>query len=186
MTTLQTERLVLRPWRESDAEALYEYAKNPNIGPPAGWPPHKDVEDSLGVIRNVFNGPEDYAIALASDSDTAFGAIALTLAGGSTLFPEDDTTQAELGFWIGEPFWGHGYIPEAARELLRHAFEDLGLSVVWCAYYEGNTKSARVQQKLGFEPVSVTPNVPVPLLHEVRTGHENRMTHAQWEQLNAK
>lgn len=94
MTTLQTERLVLRPWRESDAEALYEYAKNPNIGPPAGWPPHKDVEDSLGVIRNVFNGPEDYAIALASDSDTAIGAIALTLAGGSTLFPEDDTTQA--------------------------------------------------------------------------------------------
>ena len=110
MTTLQTERLVLRPWRESDAEALYEYAKNPNIGPAAGWPPHKDVEDSLGVIRNVFNGPEDYAIALASDSDTAIGAIALTLAGGSTLFPKDDATQAELGFWIGEPFWGRGYI----------------------------------------------------------------------------
>lgn len=186
MTTLQTERLVLRPWRESDAEALYKYAKNPHIGLPAGWPPHTSVEESLDIIRNVFNGPEDYAIALASDSDTAIGAIALTLAGGSTLFPEDDTTQAELGFWIGEPFWGHGYIPEAARELLRHAFEDLGLSAVWCAYYEGNTKSARVQQKLGFEPVSVTPNVPVPLLHEVRTGHENRMTRAQWEQLNAK
>ncbi|WP_247644876.1 GNAT family N-acetyltransferase [Bifidobacterium pseudolongum] len=51
MTTLQTERLVLRPWRESDAEALYEYAKNPNIGPAAGWPPHKDVEDSLFVFN---------------------------------------------------------------------------------------------------------------------------------------
>ena len=71
MTTLQTERLVLLPWRESDAEALYEYAKNPNIGPAAGWPPHKDVEDSLGVIRNVFNGPEDYAIVLVSAPDTA-------------------------------------------------------------------------------------------------------------------
>ena len=186
MTTLQTERLVLRPWRKSDAEALYKYAKNPHIGLPAGWPPHTSVEESLDIIRNVFNGPEDYAIALAGDPDTAIGAIALKLAGSSTLFPEDDTTQAELGFWIGEPFWGHGYIPEAAHELLRHAFDDLGLATVWCAYYEGNTKSARVQEKLGFEPVSITPEVPVPLLHDVRTGHENRMTRAQWEQLNAK
>ena len=50
---LETERLVLRPWQESDAESLYEYAKNPEVGPIAGWPPHKNVEDSLGIIKNV-------------------------------------------------------------------------------------------------------------------------------------
>ncbi|KFI58468.1 GNAT family acetyltransferase [Bifidobacterium choerinum] len=183
--TLTTERLALRPWRESDAEALYEYAKNPNIGPIAGWPAHRSVEESLDVIRTVLNGPEDYAITLAEDQDTAIGAIALKFAGDSDLFPEDDMTQTELGFWIGEPFWGNGYVPEAARELLRHGFEDLNLTAIWCAYYDGNTKSARAQQKIGFEPVRVTPDVPVPLLHETRTAHENRMTLARWQELQS-
>lgn len=184
--TLATERLMLRPWRESDAAALYECAKNPNIGPIAGWAPHRNVEESLDVIRNVLNGPEDYAITLAEDPDTAIGAIALKLAGGSDLFPADDTTQAEMGFWIGEPFWGNGYIPEAARELLRHGFEDLDLTAIWCAYYDGNVKSARAQQKIGFEPVSVIPDVPVPLLHETRTSHANRMTRSRWQELQTR
>ena len=183
---LTTERLALRPWRESDAAALYEYAKNPNIGPIAGWPAHRSVEESLDVIRNVFNGPEDYAITLAGDPDRAIGAIALKLAGGSELFPADDTTQAEMGFWIGEPFWGNGYIPEAARELLRHGFEDLDLTAIWCAYYDGHVKSARAQQKIGFEPVSVIPDVPVPLLHEARTSHANRMTRSRWQELQMR
>ena len=51
---LETERLILRPWEESDAETLYEYAKDPDVGPIAGWPPHQSVEESLAVIRNVF------------------------------------------------------------------------------------------------------------------------------------
>ena len=59
---LKTERLLLRKWQESDAESLFEYAKNPEIGPIAGWSPHKSVEDSLQVIRNVLNGAESYAI----------------------------------------------------------------------------------------------------------------------------
>ena len=59
---LKTERLLLRKWQESDAESLFEYAKNPEIGPIAGWPPHKSVEDSLQVIKNVLNGAESYAI----------------------------------------------------------------------------------------------------------------------------
>ena len=52
---LQTKRLILRPWQEIDAESLYEYAKNPEVGPIAGWPPHKDVEESRDVIKNVFD-----------------------------------------------------------------------------------------------------------------------------------
>ena len=52
---LKTERLVLRPWKESDAECLYHFAKNPKIGPIAGWPPHKSVEESLEIIKTVFD-----------------------------------------------------------------------------------------------------------------------------------
>ena len=66
---LVTERLILRPWQESDAGALYRYAKDPAIGPIAGWPPHTSVEDSLHVIRTVFSAPETYAVVLKSTGE---------------------------------------------------------------------------------------------------------------------
>ena len=62
---LETERLILRRWEESDAECLFQYAKDPDVGPIAGWLPHQSEEESLDVIRNVFNGQEAYAICLA-------------------------------------------------------------------------------------------------------------------------
>ena len=61
---IETERLILRPWREEDAGTLYKYASDPEIGPIAGWPPHTSVENSLEIIRTVFNAPETYAVAL--------------------------------------------------------------------------------------------------------------------------
>ena len=61
---LQTGRLILRPWQESDAEALYKYAQNPNIGPIAGWPSHTSVEDSLWIIKSILSAPENYAVVL--------------------------------------------------------------------------------------------------------------------------
>ncbi len=52
---METERISLRPWLDSDAETLFKYASDPDVGPRAGWPPHKSVEESLEIIRNVFN-----------------------------------------------------------------------------------------------------------------------------------
>ena len=56
--TFETERLILRPWREEDAADLYEYAKDPEIGPPAGWPPNTSVENSRELIRTVLSAPD--------------------------------------------------------------------------------------------------------------------------------
>ena len=53
MRYLETGRLILRAWQEADAEGLYEYARCPDVGPIAGWPPHQSVEESLDVIRHV-------------------------------------------------------------------------------------------------------------------------------------
>ncbi len=61
---IETERLRLRPWREKDAEALYKYASDPDVGPIAGWPAHTSIENSLEIIRTVFAAPETYAIVL--------------------------------------------------------------------------------------------------------------------------
>ena len=171
---LETDRLILRPWEETDAEECYRYAKDPLVGPAAGWPAHTSVENSRQVIRDVLSAPETYAIVL-KETGLPVGSIGLhhnDLAKG-----EDE---AELGYWLGVPYWGQGLVPEAAREMLRHAFEDLKLERVWCGYYDGNEKSRRVQEKLGFRHQWTTENVPVPQLGETRRGHVNRMTREEW------
>ena len=174
---LETKRLVLRPWQESDAERLYEYAKDPDVGPPAGWPPHTSVENSREIIRNVLSAPETYAVCLKDGK--AIGSVGLKLEGYTDMTDRDD--ECELGYWLGKPFWGQGLIPEAAGELLRYAFEELNMRAVWCGYYEGNEKSHRVQQKLGFVYRYTTHNLDVSLMGEKRTGHTSLLTREQWE-----
>ena len=176
---IETERLILRPWREDDAEALYKYASDPDIGPPAGWPPHTSVENSRNIIRAVFSAPETYAVCLKDGSP--IGSIGLKLNGSTDMTDRDD--ECELGYWIGKPFWGQGMIPEASRAILRHAFEDLGMRAVWCGYYEGNEKSKRVQEKLGFVYQYTTEGLEVTLVNEIRTGHTNLMTKEHWQEV---
>ena len=174
---LETERLILRRWEERDAEDLYKYASDPAVGPIAGWPAHQSLDESREVIKNVFNGKEAYAICLKEDNK-AIGAIELKLNGHTDMTERDD--ECELGYWLGKPFWGQGIMPEAAREMLRHAFENIGMSKVWCGYYESNTKSKRVQEKVDFKYQWTTEGVDVPLMHEKRTGHVNAMTKEEW------
>ena len=175
---LITNRLILRHWEESDAEDLYKYASNRDVGPIAGWPPHQSIDESLDVIRNVFSSKEAYAICLKEDGK-AIGAIELKLNGHTDMTDRDD--ECEMGYWLGKPFWGQEIMPEAVKEMLRHAFEDLGMQKVWIGYYEGNTKSKRVQEKCGFKYQWRSENVDVPLMHEKRTGHVSLMTKEDWE-----
>lgn len=177
---LETDRLILRHWTEADAECLYNFAKDPAVGPIAGWPPHKNIAESLNVIRNVLNGPECYAIC-KKDSNKAIGSIELKLNGHTDMTTSDN--ECELGYWLGKPFWGRAYMPEAATELLRHGFETLGMTTIWCGYYDGNDKSKRVQQKLGFVYHHTCKEVQVPLLDEIRVGHTNFLTKERWETL---
>lgn len=175
---LETERLILRKWTDEDADSLFEYAKDPDVEPIAGWRPHTSREESLSVIQNVLNRSECYAIC-EKENGKAIGAIELRLNGHTDMTERDD--ECELGYWLGKPFWGRGYMPEAAREIIRHGFEDLGMSTIWCGYYEGNQKSKRVQEKVGFTYHHTCNEVPVPLMNEVRIGHTNIMKREDWE-----
>ncbi len=177
---LETQRLLLRKWTDADAGDLFEYAKDPEVGPISGWPPHRSAEESLDVIRNVLCGAECYAVC-EKENGKAIGAIELILNGHTDLTERDD--ECELGYWLGKPFWGRGYIPEAARELLRRGFEELGMHTVWCGYYEGNQKSKRVQEKVGFLYHHTCRDVPVPLLNEVRVCHVSILTRERWKDL---
>lgn len=176
---IKTERLILRPWQEQDAEALYTYASDPEVGPPAGWPPHTSVDNSREIIKNVLSKPETYAVCLKDGNP--IGSIGLQLNGSTDMTDRDD--ECELGYWIGKLYWGQGLIPEASRALLRYAFEELGMRAVWCGYYEGNEKSRKVQTKLGFVYQHKTEGLEVRLMNEIRTGHCNLMTKERWQKV---
>lgn len=174
---LTTERMLLRPWKESDAESLYEYAKDPEVGPIAGWPVHTSVENSLEIIREVLSAEETYAVCL-KDNGRAIGSIGLMVGAASNLGLSD--TEGEIGYWIGVPYWGQGLIPEAVNELLRHGFEDLKLNKIWCGYFEGNVKSKRVQEKCGFTYHHTNKNIYWKLMDDIRTEHVTCMSREDW------
>ena len=174
---LETERLILRQWRESDAEDLFELAKDPKIGPAAGWQPHTSVENSREIIRTVLNGELNYAVILKSENRLA-GCIGLMLGEDSNL--KIAGNEGEIGYWIGVPYWGQGLIPEAVRELLRYGFEDLNLKTMWCAYFDGNLKSKRVQEKCGFKYHHTNENIYWELLNEIKTEHVTRLKKEEW------
>lgn len=172
-----TERLTLRPWRETDAEDLYRYASDERVGPPAGWPAHKSVEESREIIRTVFSRDGVYAVTLKG-TERAVGCIGL-LAGAQCNFPLAPD-EGELSYWLGVPFWGRGLIPEAARALLCHGFREMGLRAVWCGYFDGNAKSKRVQEKCGFRYHHTEPEKFYALTQDRRVEHVCRLTREEW------
>lgn len=174
---LRTDRLILRPWRGTDAESLYEYAKDPAVGPAAGWPVHTSVENSREIINQVLSAPETYAVCLKKDNK-AIGSIGLKPSVQSHTAAAED--EIEIGYWIGVPFWGQGLIPEAVRALQRHAFEELGYHAMWCGYYDGNEKSRRCLEKCGFTYHHTEEDKPCVLMGDIRTEHFTYLTKAQW------
>ena len=180
---LETDRLILRPWAEADAEYLYNYAKDDRVGPIAGWPVHTSVENSREIIKNVLSKEGTYAVVL-KETMLPVGSIGLMAGKDSNLNIPD--TEAEIGYWIGVPYWGQGLIPEAARELIRYSFEELYMEKLWCGYFDGNEKSRRSQEKCGFLYHHTNENIHWELMNDTRTEHITCMTKEQWEKTNTQ
>lgn len=176
---LDTPRLLLRPWQEDDAESLYRYARDPAVGPIAGWPPHTSVENSREIIRTVFAAPETYALVLRATGEPI---------GCAGIMPVDRANstiisggEAEIGYWLGVPYWGRGLTTEAVHCLLHRCFTSLDMSAVWCIYFDGNHRSRRVMEKCGFTFHHTETEKPT-LLGDLRTEHFMRLTREAWRQ----
>lgn len=144
---LETERLLLRQWKQADAERVYELAKDPHVGPPCGWTPHKNLGESKTVVRDILMNSYTYAIVL-KETQEVIGNIACMPYCESHFAQNED--EAELGFWLGYPYWGNGYMQEACKCLIEYGFTEAAFNVIWCAHSEDNYNSMRVQQKCGF------------------------------------
>ena len=144
---METGRIRLRPWRESDAETLFKYASDPEVGPRAGWPPHKSVEESLEIIRTVFNNDRTWAIEL-KETGEPIGCIGYFIHGESNIdIGENDV---EAGYWVARPYWNRGICTEALRLMINHCFNEKGYCAIWSDFFLDNPASGRVMEKCNF------------------------------------
>ena len=167
-TLIETSRLILRPWLASDAESLFSLASDSEIGPAAGWLPHESVEESAKIIETVFAAPETYAVVL-KEGGALVGCVGFNAGDAASMSLSDG--ELELGYWIGRPYWGRGYAVEAARALVERGFVELGLHGIHAAYFDGNERSRRVLDRLGFFFMRTEKDVECVLLGEKRTEH---------------
>ncbi len=144
---LKTERLLLRPWRESDLEDFFEYASVDGVGQMAGWNPHKSIEESKDILSRFIVHKRTFAVEFEGK---AIGSLGIEEYDESR-FPElADKKCRELGYVLSKTYWGRGLMPEAVKEVIRYLFEDEGLDVILCAHFLSNKRSERVQEKCGF------------------------------------
>jgi ribosomal-protein-alanine N-acetyltransferase len=142
-TTLETERLILRPPARADIPAIVKYAGDPRVALKMTRMPHPyhlghAVEWLESIETDRENGDVVFGIERKSDPGL-IGIISLEL--------RADKCSADTGYWVGVPYWRNGYVTEALREVLRYAFEDRGLLYVGAWHMMGNPASGRVMQK---------------------------------------
>jgi len=143
-----TRRLHLRPPRESDAEPLYALFANWEVmrwlsSPP--WP--YAVGDAHSFIQ-ARKAPDPEFITAAIVLDGAFiGIIDAIIKPASAIQRERGYS---VGYWIGQPYWGRGYMSEAARGLIAHVFATISDDTIFSGAFAGNAASLRIQEKLGF------------------------------------
>lgn len=148
MNLLESSRLILRSWKENDLNDLYEYASSELVGPNAGWPVHKSIEDSKLILEHFIKSEEVYAIELKNENKV-IGSIGLHHRKSDERL--DALNQREVGYVLNPKYWGQGIMPEAVKVLIDYGFNNLNLDLIWCCHYEENLNSKRVCEKSGFK-----------------------------------
>lgn len=173
---LETPRLLLRPFTEADAADLYAYARDPRIGPIAGWPPHKSEAESREIIRTVFSKPGVFAMEWKETGRVAgsVGLVGAHPAGEHPGCPDD-----EVGYALSHAAWGRGLAAEAVSAVLEYGFTELGLERIWCGHYAGNWRSRRVMEKCGFS-YQFSKTEYVALMGETRQSYFYVLTKENW------
>ena len=144
---LKTERMILRPWRQSDLEDFFEYASVDGVGQMAGWLPHENREVSQTILDSFVGKKKTFALEYEGK---VIGSLGIELY-NEEKFPElKDVSCREIGYVLSKDYWGRGLMPEALKEVIRYLFEDVGLDAILCGHFLWNRQSERVQEKCGF------------------------------------
>jgi putative acetyltransferase len=141
---IETERLIIRPFKESDLDDFFEYAKSPNVSPSAGWKPHETIEESQYILERFINGEEVMAIVYKANGKVI----------GSVGMHKDEKrsidTAKMIGYVLSENYWGRGLMTECVRAVLDAVFVKTDLNIVSVMHFPFNVRSRRVIEKCGF------------------------------------
>ena len=150
---METERIILRLWRKEDAENLFKYASDPDVGPRAGWAPHQSAEESREIIQKYFSNDRTWAIEL-KETGEIIGCVGYLLPDECNIsIGEND---AEVGYWVAKPYWNQGICTEALRLVVNYCFNKKGFHTLWGDYFVDNPASGHVMEKCGFRETGDT------------------------------
>lgn len=150
---LTTERLTLRPWRESDLNDFYEYASVDGVGQMAGWNPHRNVEESKMILGSFIKHKKTFALEYKGKVIGSLGIEEYS----EENYPELDSLQGrEIGYVLSKAYWGQGLMPEAVKAVIDWLFNDVKLDFIIVGHFDRNAQSKRVVEKCGFQYIKTT------------------------------
>ena len=142
---IETKRLILRQIIASDAEDIFANSRGPKTGLNAGWKPHETLSETREIMNEVFLGQESVFGIVLKETNRLIGTIGLI-----TDYMRENDSVRMLGYSLGEDFWGHGFMTEAAKALINCGFETMHLDLISATCYPFNIRSRHVLEKLGF------------------------------------
>lgn len=149
---IETERLLLRAFKETDLNDFYEYAKVDGVGEMAGWPHHKNIEESKKILDRFIKNDIVFAIVY-KENNKVIGSLGVEECGLVDKLTEfEGLLGRELGYVLSKNYWGNGIMPEAVKGVIDYLFNDLNLDFLTCGHFDKNNQSRRVIEKCGFKP----------------------------------
>lgn len=181
---LESERLCLRNYKESDINDYWEYVTNPLIGPACGWQPYTDKNLALERLKYETTKPNQFAIVYKPDNKV-IGAVELMDYNPERYDSIDiDKDAKEIGFLLSEKYWGKGIMLEAVKLVMEYAFNSLNVPMIVISHSEANIQSGKVQDKLGFKIVGRKDNYRPWLDGKMTNCILRRMTKQEFNELN--
>lgn len=150
---METDRLILRPWRESDLEDFFAYASVDGVGQMAGWIPHKSIEESRVILGSFVQHRKTLALEL-KQTGRVIGSLGLEELDPDPV--EGEKYGREIGYVLAKDYWGRGLMPEAVKAVIACCFDVLSYDYVTCSHFDWNEQSRRVIEKCGFTYFSTT------------------------------
>ena len=150
---LTTDRLTLRPWRESDLNDFYEYASVDGVGQMAGWNPHRNLEESKAILSSFIQNKKTFALEYQGK---VVGSLGIEKYDEKN-YPElNDRQGREIGYVLSKEYWGRGLMPEAVKAVIAYLFDAAGLDFIIVGHFDWNSQSRRVVEKCGFRYIKTT------------------------------
>lgn len=147
---LETDRLILRAWQESDLKDFYEYASVEGVGERAGWRHHQSIEESKAILQGFISGKNVFALVY-KENNKVIGSLGLHRSWANDDSNYADLTVKEIGYVLSKDYWGQGLMAEAVREVIRFCFKECKLDAITIGHFTFNHQSRRVIEKCGFK-----------------------------------